>query len=85
MLYKTGELTPTSVAVALLPLIQQDTSPPGEHSVNWFELRSDLILESAQASTARYKQGKPRGLLDGVPQQSRTSTTWRAINHALAR
>lgn len=66
-LYTTGELTPTTVAEALLPLIRRDSSPPGEHSVGWFELRSDLILQSAQASTARYRQGKPRGLLDGVP------------------
>lgn len=52
---------------ALLPLIRRDSSPPGEYSVGWFELRSDLILQSARASTARYRQGKPRGLLDGVP------------------
>lgn len=66
-LYTTGELTPISVAEALLPLIRRATSSPGEHCVGWFELRSDLIRESARASTARYKQGKPRGLLDGVP------------------
>lgn len=66
-LYTTGELTPTAVAEALLPLVRRDSSPPGEYSVGWFELRTDLILQSAQASTERSRQAKPRGLLDRVP------------------
>jgi Asp-tRNA(Asn)/Glu-tRNA(Gln) amidotransferase A subunit family amidase len=53
-MYLTGELTPTAVAKALLPLIRRDTSPAGKYC-------------AAAASTLRYKQGKPIGPLDGVP------------------
>ncbi|KAM5486602.1 putative amidase [Microsporum audouinii] len=66
-MYLTGELTPTAVAKAILPLIRRDTTPPGAHSVAWFETRADLILTAAEASTTRYKKGSPLGLLDGVP------------------
>lgn len=66
-MYLAGELTPTAVAKAILPLIRRDTTPPGAHSVAWFETRADLILAAAEASTTRYKKGSPLGLLDGVP------------------
>lgn len=66
-LYLSGELTPTAVANAILPLIRRDTSPPGEHSMAWFASRVDLILAAAEASTLRYKEKRPLGPLDGVP------------------
>jgi len=66
-LYTSGELTPIDVARTLLPLIRRDTSPPGAHSVAWFDTKVDLVLKAAEASTMRYKQKCPLGLLDGVP------------------
>lgn len=66
-LYLSGELTPLDVARAILPLIRRDTSPPGEHSVAWIEVRPDLILDAAAASTRRYREGRSLGPLDGVP------------------
>ncbi|KAI9837079.1 MAG: hypothetical protein M1819_000728 [Sarea resinae] len=65
--YTSGKLTPTAVAEALLPLIRRDTSPPGQHSVAFIEVREDLVLKAAEASTQRYRDGKSIGLLDGVP------------------
>ncbi|KAK2625661.1 hypothetical protein QTJ16_004973 [Diplocarpon rosae] len=66
-LYLSGELTPTAVARALLPLIRRDTSPPGRHSIGWFETRVDLVMAAAEASTLRYKNKAPLGPLDGIP------------------
>lgn len=66
-LYLSGELTPTAVARALLPLIRRDTSPPGQYSIGWFDSRVDLIMAAAEASTLRYKNKAPLGPLDGVP------------------
>ena len=66
-LYLCGELTPVAVAQAILPLIRRDISPPGEHSIAWWDSRVDLILAAAEASTLRYKNKSPIGILDGVP------------------
>ena len=66
-LYISGELTPTAVALAILPLIRKDTSPPGEYSAGWFDSKVDLILAAAEASTCRYKEKRSLGPLDGVP------------------
>jgi len=66
-LYLSGELTPTAVAKAILPLIRKDTSPPGEHSIAFFDSKVDLVLAAAEASTLRYKEKKSLGPLDGVP------------------
>ncbi|KAI9817144.1 MAG: hypothetical protein M1827_001256 [Pycnora praestabilis] len=65
--YTSGKLTPTAVAESLLPLVRRDTTPPGIHSVAFLQSRSDLVIKAAEASTLRYKEGKPLGLLDGVP------------------
>ncbi|RMZ78362.1 hypothetical protein DV738_g3847, partial [Chaetothyriales sp. CBS 135597] len=64
-LYKSGKLTPTDVAKALLPLIDRDSG--GAYSVAFLQVRDDLVLKSAEASTKRYKVGKPLSPLDGVP------------------
>lgn len=66
-LYLSGELTPLDVARAILPLIRRDTEPPGEHSIAWFEVKEDLVLEAAEASTQRYREKRSLGPLDGVP------------------
>ena len=65
--YLSGELTPLAVTKAILPLIRRDISPPGEHSIAWWDSRVDLILAAAEASTLRYRNGRPIGILDGVP------------------
>lgn len=66
-LYKSGRLTPTDVANAILPLIRRDTSPAGLHSVAFLDSKVDLVRRAAEASTARYASGKPLSYLDGVP------------------
>ena len=65
--YRSGRLTPTDSVEALLPLIRRDTSPPGGHSVAFISTEIELVRRAAEASTLRYEQGKPLGVLDGVP------------------
>lgn len=65
--YSSGQSTPTAVAEALLPLIQRDALSPGKHSVAFLEVKKDILLKAAEASTQRYKEGKPLSVLDGVP------------------
>ncbi|KAI1111461.1 amidase signature domain-containing protein [Nemania sp. NC0429] len=65
-LYTSGELTPLAVVSAVLPLIRRDTSPPGEHSTAWINVRVDLVTKAAEESTLRYKEGRPLGPLDGI-------------------
>lgn len=66
-LYLSGQLTPNDVVRAILPLVRGDTSPPGRHSMAWTQMRIDLILEAAEASTLRYQNKTSLGPLDGVP------------------
>lgn len=66
-LYLAGHLTPNDVVRAILPLVRGDTAPPGRHSKAWTEMRIDLILEAAEASTLRYQSKTSLGPLDGVP------------------
>lgn len=65
-LYKSGELTPLAVAEAVLPLIRRDSNPRGKHSVAFLESNVDKVRAAAEASTQRYKDGKPLGPLDGI-------------------
>lgn len=67
--YLAGEISPTDVVEALLPLIQRgsDGKPSGKFSVGFLETRADLVRAAAAESTKRYKEGKPLGPLDGVP------------------
>ena len=60
--YKTSQLTPSSVAEALLKLISE--SP--EHRLAFLVLRKKEVLAEAEASTRRYKAGKPLSVLDGI-------------------
>ncbi|KAI1208534.1 glutamyl-tRNA amidotransferase subunit A [Annulohypoxylon truncatum] len=66
-LYLSGALTPLAVVQAILPLIRRDTSPPGEHSAAWLQIRVDLVIEAAKASTLRYQKHQSLGPLDGIP------------------
>lgn len=66
-MYMSGDLTPTAVAKALLPLIRKDTSPPGQYSIGWFDSKVESIMAAAEASTLRYQKKAPLGPLDGVP------------------
>jgi len=66
-MYLSGELTPTAVVEALLPLIRRDISPPGEHSIAWFSINIDRVIKAAAESTQRYQENRSLGILDGVP------------------
>ncbi|KAF5013314.1 hypothetical protein FDECE_664 [Fusarium decemcellulare] len=66
-LYLSGELTPTDVVRAILPLIRRDGDKPGKHSIAWREIKIDRIMKAAEESTLRYKNGQPLGPLDGIP------------------
>ncbi|EKD13264.1 uncharacterized protein L3040_007340 [Drepanopeziza brunnea f. sp. 'multigermtubi'] len=68
-LYLSGQLTPLAVVESLLPLIQRGIAnpPPSRHATAFTYCNVDAVLEAAKASTLRYKQGAPLGILDGVP------------------
>lgn len=66
-LYLSGELTPTAVVEALLPLIRRDVNPVGKHSTAFLESQVELIREAAEASSQRFENGQPLGPLDGIP------------------
>jgi Asp-tRNA(Asn)/Glu-tRNA(Gln) amidotransferase A subunit family amidase len=65
--YKTGALTPTEVVEHLLPLIRRDVANRSPHSTAFMDSRVDDIRKAAEESTQRWKDGKPLGVLDGVP------------------
>ena len=61
--YKAGETTPTKVAEAVLALAEERL----ENKTVFLSIKKDQIIAAAEASTRRYKEGKAKGLLDGVP------------------
>lgn len=65
--YRSGKLTPTAVAKALLPLINREAEKPTKHSTAFLQVREDLVLKAAAESTKRWQAGKPLSPLDGVP------------------
>lgn len=65
--YSSGALTPSDVVEALLPLIRRDVATRSPYSTAFMESRVDEIKQAAAASSQRWKQGKPLGVLDGVP------------------
>ncbi|KAL9069861.1 MAG: hypothetical protein Q9157_006012 [Trypethelium eluteriae] len=65
--YSSGALTPIDVAEALLPLIRRDESKRTEHATAFVAVDPVAVRAAAEASTTRWKMGKERGLLDGVP------------------
>lgn len=66
-LYLTGQLTPTDVAKAILPLIRRDIEPKGSHHLYFFDSKVELVLKAAEESTQRYRENSPLSPLDGVP------------------
>ena len=58
--YESGKLTPTAVAEAVLALVPK-------HKEAFLDIVKDRVLTAAGESTQRYKDGKARGMLDGVP------------------
>ncbi|KAL5397570.1 hypothetical protein PMIN02_002210 [Paraphaeosphaeria minitans] len=65
--FKSGRLTPSDVVETLLPLIRRDVPDRSPHSTAFIDSKVDAIREAAEASTKRWKDGKPLGTLDGVP------------------
>ncbi len=61
--FEAGKVTPTAVAKALLRLLT--TNP--KHKVAFLAIVEDQVLEAAERSTIRYKEGKALGPLDGIP------------------
>lgn len=61
--YKSGELTPTAVAKALLQLV----SSSSKHSTAFLQIREAQVLGAAEKSTRRYRDGISLSILDGVP------------------
>ena len=64
--FRSGACTPTDVAKRAAAFIRQSNSstPPLRGIVDWDE---GVVLAMAEASTERWKRGKPLSLLDGVP------------------
>jgi hypothetical protein len=65
--YKAKKLTPTFVVEALLPLIRRGLSNTSVHSTAFLSTDVDKVLSAASESTKRWAEGKPLGILDGVP------------------
>ena len=62
-LYRRREVSPVDVARSVLGHVER-----WEHHLQaLYLLRPDLVLEQARASEARWRQGQPLGLIDGVP------------------
>ncbi|KAF2114709.1 glutamyl-tRNA amidotransferas-like protein subunit A [Lophiotrema nucula] len=65
--YKSGRLTPYDVIEILLPLICRDVENRSPHATAFVDTNVELVTRAAEASTRRWKKGKPLGILDGVP------------------
>lgn len=65
--YISGRLTPTAVAEVLLPLIRRDVASPSKYATAFLATKADQVRRAAEASTQRYRDGKPLSPLDGVP------------------
>ncbi|KAF9912834.1 hypothetical protein EC991_008700 [Linnemannia zychae] len=64
--YKSGHSTPVKIAEQLIERIQasDEVSPSLGAVWNW---NKDKILKQAQESTARYQNGSPLSIVDGIP------------------
>lgn len=65
--YVAGELTPIDVVEYLLPLIKRDGKNVSKYAVAYLDVQPEIVRKAAEASTERYKAGKPLSVLDGVP------------------
>ena len=61
--YKSGRLTPTAVAKAILAEI----SSSSKYKSVFIDVRKKELLAAAETSGRRWKEGRQLGLLDGVP------------------
>ena len=61
--YKAGKTTPAKVAHVLLDLV--DKEPQYKHA--FLSIRREDVIAAAEAATKRFEQGRPIGILDGVP------------------
>lgn len=82
--YKSGQVTPLHVCVALLNLV--DSSNTGNPSLNAVtSVNTAAVLRSAQESSDRWRAGRPISLLDGVPLFVKDMITVRdALNGTMA-
>jgi Asp-tRNA(Asn)/Glu-tRNA(Gln) amidotransferase A subunit family amidase len=64
--YRAGRLTPVEVARRLVSALREGEAqrPPLRAMIAW---REEDLLAQARASEARWKEGRPRSPLDGVP------------------
>ncbi|KAF1345638.1 amidase signature enzyme [Lizonia empirigonia] len=65
--YRSGSHTPLGVLETLLPLIRRDATQRSRHSTAFMPAQVELARQAAEASTRRWKAGKPLSILDGVP------------------
>ena len=48
-------------------MIRRDVEKRSPHSTAFVDTKVELVRSAAEASTRRWKEGKPLGVLDGVP------------------
>ncbi|KAG8533834.1 uncharacterized protein KY384_001575 [Bacidia gigantensis] len=60
--YQSGEITPVKVVEVVLDLIEK-----ASHKATFVSVKRDDVFTAAKASAQRFKEGKARSLLDGVP------------------
>jgi Asp-tRNA(Asn)/Glu-tRNA(Gln) amidotransferase A subunit family amidase len=78
-MYKSGKVTPLQVAQAILSATK---SPAYEDAWADSHGADGLALQAAKESTQRYAEGKPLGVLDGVPIGVKDDTAVKGyINH----
>lgn len=62
--YKKGEVTPTNVIEYIIKSVQQEINPKNPIIIH---MNQEILRREAAASTERYANGRPQGVLDGVP------------------
>lgn len=65
--YKNGVVTPLDVVSELVRLADPLRWPAGQYAGAWTQTHGAEALRAAEASTVRWKEGRPLGVLDGVP------------------
>lgn len=63
--YRSGDVSPVDVVEALLPLVKRD-GEGGKHATAFLCVRAEMVRKAAEMSAERWRQGKPRSLIDGV-------------------
>jgi hypothetical protein len=83
--YKSGKTTPRKVIDVLLPLIRRDVKDKSEHAMAFLETKVELVIAAADASTRRWAEGTPLGVLDGVPVAVKDELDVKGYGKTLAR